>query len=558
MKKLTTAILVFLGISCYAQIHDYSKALHLSTRFLGAQRSGDTKSWILPEGSGGAFLQDGEAVGRDLSGGWHDCGDYIKFHITGPYTALLYLYGYDKFPEAYADYYSPDYSKAPANGIPDVLDEVKIQTDYLIKTIVGDTVYWQIGDLRDHNAFNEPISQSQLPLYDNSTVRPVYWATEGHSNIFGAAAAALAMMAILYEPFDTHYAQKCFDAALQYYEIGKINPSVSPDAENSAYAWVAQYTDYYDEMGMGAALLYRATQNEQFLTEAKEFAQQANAYASFNYASIEHLLFFELYQITGINSYLEKVSWRVSQYELEDCGYFHGSDWGSLRDAGNAALIAALYHSVTGNEDAYTFAKRNIDFMLGSHDGISGDAPQNFSFLIGYNELDGGYPKHPHHAAAFGKDSNAWALFNQESNHPGSVPYAYELTGGLPGGPESPCANFYDNIANYVSSEYCTYYNAAFNSALAYISLQESGSTGSIYPEINIQNINVYPNPAKHKLHITLAGTTSFAMYNAMGYKVKEGPVFRYDAWDIQNLNDGVYFIKDQHSGWRKKIIVKK
>ena len=86
----------------------------------------------MPQNAQGAFIHDGKTIGKDLPGGWHDCGDYIKFHLTGPYTALLYLYGYFQYPEAYPDFYSSDYSRAPRNGIPDFLDEVKIETDYLI------------------------------------------------------------------------------------------------------------------------------------------------------------------------------------------------------------------------------------------------------------------------------------------------------------------------------------------------------------------------------------------------------------------------------------------
>ena len=43
------------------------------------------------------------------------------------------------------------------------------------------------------------------------------------------------------------------------------------------------------------------------------------------------------------------------------------------------------------------------------------------------------------------------------------------MDGGLAGGPEAICSSFEDKIGNFVSSEYCIYYNAAFNSALAYI-----------------------------------------------------------------------------------------
>lgn len=542
-----------------AQTHDYAFAQHLSTYFLGAQRCGNTQSWIQPEGGGGCHTTDGQAVGKDLSGGWHDCGDYIKFHVTGPYTALMNLYGYDKFPEAYADNYSPAYSKAPGNGIPDVLDEVKIETDYLIKCANdGITIYWQIGDGKDHNSFNEPISNSEETLYNGSKIRPVYTATEGHSNAFGSSAAALALMSIVYKPYDATYAQQCLDAAIKYYNVGKTNMNKTADAVSGDgfYAWLGQQYSYYqDEMGMGAALLHRATATQSYLTDAISFASSAQSYGQFNYGAIDHLLFFELYKITGTNSYLDKVKWRVENYNLASCGYFHNTNWGSLRDAGNAAFLAGLYHAETGNATAYQFAKSNVDFILGTHGYISADAPANFSFLIGYNQLGGGYPQHPHHGAAFGKSTNAWGQYTTEGNNPGSVNFEFELKGGLAGGPEASCASFTDNITNYVSSEYCSYYNAAFTGAVAYINKVENNLVTNT-TETKANTFQVFPNPAQN--FVTIESTSQqaqFVIYDSLGRLVTEFTVIGKQQIDLTEWTTGVYEVKNLTNQTSKRFV---
>lgn len=556
------SLFLLVAISFFAQLsaqHNYGKALHISTRYLGAQRSGDTQSWILPEGSGGAFTNDGEAVELDLSGGWHDCGDYIKFHVTGSYAALLYLYGYDKWPEAYGDNYSPAYSKGAPNGIPDVLDELKIQTDYLIKCAANDgVIYWQVGNERDHNEFLEPITHSKKKLYSNSAVRPVYAATEGHSNALGAGSASLALMSMLYKEFDASYAQECLDAAIKYYDIASINPATTNDAQSSSYSWLTKYSDYYDEMGSAAVMLYRATNNTDYLNDAEDYATKASAYRDFMYGHIDHILFYELYKITGNNTYLNRIKTRVDYNlgRLNACGYIHLTDWGSLRDAGNAALLAALYHKETGSETAYTFAKRVIDFILGSHDSISDDAPANFSFLIGYDELGGGYPKYPHHAAAFGKTSNGWTHFTNEGNNTGSIPYAYELTGALAGGPEKSCSNFIDNITNYVSSEYCIYYNAAFNSAVAYLHKVEDDATVNVKNIVNVQNINAFPNPIKDgKLNITVDGSARLALTRIDGVELWSSEVYRHGTVCLDKIEKGIYILYDKDSNWSTKVV---
>lgn len=542
-------------ISSFSQ-HNYDKALHLSTRYLGAQRSGDTQSWSIPENMKGAFLNDGKIKNIDLSGGWHDCGDYIKFHTTGSYAALLYLYGYDKWPSIYPDNYSQEYSKKPSNGIPDILDEVKIQTDFLIKCAAHDNIiYWQVGDERDHQFFMSPHNQSDLKIYDGKNDRAVFAVDEGHSNALGNGASALALMSILYENYDKEYSKICLETAKKYYTIASKNPFVATDANNNSYKWISEYTNYYDELGLAAIMLYRATKEKQFLKDAKKYAKNIDESAPFIYANVDFLLLYELYKITNNKKYLDKVHRKVKENitAMGDNKYFHYSNWGSLRDAGNAALLAALYHFETGAAEAYKFAKTNIDFILGSHNKISDAAPKNFSFLIGYDEMGGGYPQYPHHAAAFGKGYDAWLLYDKESEKPGSVQYAYRLTGALAGGPEKQCADFFDNISNYQSSEYCIYYNAAFNSALAYITFIENN--GKLTTIDNVQNIEIKKyNNFKNLYFIILDGTIDLTLINKNQNIVWEGIVFHKFELNFTELEKGTYILKDKDSNWSYKI----
>ncbi|KMQ52378.1 Endo-1,4-beta-glucanase [Chitinispirillum alkaliphilum] len=496
-------------------------------------------------------------MGRDLTGGWHDCGDYIKFHVTGPYAAYMYLYGYDNFPEIYPDNYSQAYSAPPSNGIPDVLDEVKIQTDYLIRTVNGNRAYWQIGDMRDHNVFTDAITNSNQNLYNGSHIRPVYSATSGRSNAFGDAASALALMSIVYREFDEEYADKCLKAAIEYYNIATTNPSNTADADNSAYNWKGR-ADWEDNVGLAAITLYRATGEAAYRNAAIQYANPLSEWRNFEYGEMHHILFLELYRVTNNNMWLNRVSNWVNRMELQPCGYHHNTNWGSLRNAGNAALLAALYHMYTGDQDAYDFAKRNVDFILGSHDGFklndsTYQLPKNFSFLIGYNELGGGYPQFPHHAAAFGKSSNAWGKYWEEEANPGTHQYEFKLLGGLAGGPQRPCSLFIDNIDDYVSSEYCIYYNAAFTGAVAYINLIENdenrvitSNNASVASGFSL-NVN-----SRGDLNFNVPGKDNYsiALYQMNGKRVKTvvNEMFQAGSHTLSietgRLPSGVYLVR--------------
>lgn len=70
------------------------------------------------------------STSKDLSGGWHDAGDYNKY-VNFAYPALIdLLIAYEKYPTVWTDNYNIPES---GNGIPDILDEVKYELDWLIK-----------------------------------------------------------------------------------------------------------------------------------------------------------------------------------------------------------------------------------------------------------------------------------------------------------------------------------------------------------------------------------------------------------------------------------------
>ncbi len=69
---------------------------------------------------------------RDLSGGWFDAGDYNKY-VTFAYSTLHdLLSAYEENPTAFGDDWNIPES---GNGIPDIIDEVKWETDWLLKMV---------------------------------------------------------------------------------------------------------------------------------------------------------------------------------------------------------------------------------------------------------------------------------------------------------------------------------------------------------------------------------------------------------------------------------------
>ena len=116
---------------------------------------------------------DGQAKGqpRDVHGGWHDAGDYNKYV---PFTAdvvIPLLMAYELNPAAFGDDWNIPES---GNGIPDILDEVRWECDWLLRM--------QMPDGSVCNRVTERTSKTGVtPDQDNQHERyytqPTSWAT---------------------------------------------------------------------------------------------------------------------------------------------------------------------------------------------------------------------------------------------------------------------------------------------------------------------------------------------------------------------------------------------
>lgn len=201
----------------------YNSILENSLQFFGIQRCGNTKSHF----HGPCHLKDGSAIGHDLTGGWHDCGDHFKVSETLGYTAyvlsMVYLTYQDKAEDRYGNSYD---DTVFTDGIPDILYEAHIGTDYILKLYEaskadglldkGD-MYHSVGvDEVDHAYWDVPEKQDAQVPTKGGPDRVVL--TGIGTNTAGMFAAALANVSVGYRPFDPVYADTLLEAAKEIYE----------------------------------------------------------------------------------------------------------------------------------------------------------------------------------------------------------------------------------------------------------------------------------------------------------------------------------------------------
>lgn len=85
-----------------AAAFNYAEALQKSFFFSDTQRSGDLPEDIRVGWRGDSGLDDGADVGLDLTGGWYDAGDHVKFGLPMAFTATMPAWGAVENPDAYA------------------------------------------------------------------------------------------------------------------------------------------------------------------------------------------------------------------------------------------------------------------------------------------------------------------------------------------------------------------------------------------------------------------------------------------------------------------------
>jgi hypothetical protein len=94
------SVLLFLCCSfCVVGEYDYAQVLGLSFKFYEAQRSGDLPSTNRISWRADAGLDHKAADGRDVTGGWYDAGDNVKFNLPMAWSAGVIAWSLVDFRE---------------------------------------------------------------------------------------------------------------------------------------------------------------------------------------------------------------------------------------------------------------------------------------------------------------------------------------------------------------------------------------------------------------------------------------------------------------------------
>lgn len=151
---------------------------------------------------------------RDGTGGWHDAGDYGKYTVNAGVTMGVLFYAWDHFGNKLKNI-SLNIPQT-ASGMPDFLQEMKWETDFLLKMQYND------GSGRVSHKFTRKGFEDFVMPQDDKEKR---YFTEWGSAATADFVAIMAMAARYFKPYDAVYAKKCLDAATVSYNFLLANPA---------------------------------------------------------------------------------------------------------------------------------------------------------------------------------------------------------------------------------------------------------------------------------------------------------------------------------------------
>jgi hypothetical protein len=438
---------------------NYGEALQKSLLFYEAQRSGKLPETNRVPWRGDSALQDGADVGRDLTGGYYDAGDHVKFNLPQASALTMLSWGAATYKQAYEK----------SGQLDEILDTIRWGVDYLLKSHVvenGQTqeLWVQVGEgATDHNVWT--------PAEVKRIHRPAAKIDANHpgSDVAGETAAALAAASIVFrQAGDLAYADRLLENAKQLFQFADTYRGKYSDAIADANKYYRS-SGYEDELAWSALWLHKAIRatsqtNQDYLSKAENIWNANISGIGFtthswdNKAAGTAIL---LAQETGQARYSKIIEnwldyWTTGNAQGNRVTYTEGglawqSQWGSLRLSANTAFLALVYSDSLqpSSSQRYTdFAKQQINYILGNN-------PNHYSYMVGFGD---NFPQNIHHRGSHGSWTGQISSPQVNRNI---------LYGALVGGPTAPDDHaFRDDRTDFRSTEPTLDANAALTGAL--------------------------------------------------------------------------------------------
>ena len=431
----------------------YDDSFRDVVRFFYYQRCGIS----LNKNQAGVFAHDachtglaaiyGTTETKDVSGGWHDAGDYGRYVVPGAKAAADLLLAYEVSPTLFGDDFDIPES---GNGIPDVLDEVRYELSWMLKMQDEKTggVY--------HKVTCESFPGTVLPEMETAPLilSPV------STTATGDFAAVMALASRIYKDTDGAFADACLAAAEKAWQYLDGHPNENGGFHNPPGIVTGEYGDPIDtdERYWAACELYHATGREEYGAAAGSMisAGKLTGFGWMDVGAYGHMAYLSTAK-RAASSTLDLVKAAVLK-EAEELmalsqkdGYRNtlGMDypWGSNMSVANHAMHLLLAAQLDPEkEEAYLSAAwQHLHYLMGAN-------PTGYSYITGHGALS---PTGTHHRPSQYTKQTVPGMLAGGPNAGLNDPYAKAVLSGLP-----PAKCYTDNEQSYSTNEVAIYWNS--------------------------------------------------------------------------------------------------
>ena len=383
----------------------------------------------------------------DVSGGYHDAGDHVKFGLPQGYAATVLALGYYEFADAYDELGQTAHFNMIMNYFCDYFTRCTI---YKEGTDTVEAFCYQVGDGdSDHAKWEAPEGQT--------IGRPAFFATASNpaTDEVSVAVAALALQAANYKK------QGGTEALLKSKAYLKTAEDLFAFAKKCSNKQVAtrgaspfyKSNNWEDDYCAAAAALYAATGKEIYKQERDAYYGKLNTGWCLTWDNTWPVAAALKEDYIAVSAFASYGNTNTAQgFKLID-------GWGSARYNASAQFMGLIYDQANGklsmtDGNYSSWATGQMKYLLGNNKAKR-------CFIVGYNE---NAAKYPHHRAA------------SRSNDAGQVREDhYTLLGALVGGPSDEYDTYADNQADYNCNEVALDYNAGLVGAAAGLYLLHKG-----------------------------------------------------------------------------------
>lgn len=359
----------------------YNSVVDSLLKFFKVQRCGYT-SPILHDichiADATSYVENGIETKKqiDVTGGWHDAGDYTKFLNTTAFSTYMLLFAYDYDPQKFGFDNDKD-------NIPDILEEAKIGLDWLIRAAYNYKFVTQVQD-EDDQSVGWRMPEDDPLQFD----RPAF--IGNGKNLIGIFVATMSLASKIWKEKLNYnqFANKCLTLAENYYSIRNKVPDIADEG-------TGVYVDknYEGKMALGAIELYNVTNIPDLLNDAKIYADSAKADFWWSWGDINALAHYRLIEYD--RKYIEFIKQNLEHFleTSKNSVFERGAEvsWGTNHAIMGIVLQNILYESVTGDRTFRSLAIEQRDYILGRN-------PWGVSFIANFGEV---YTKNFHHQVAY-------------------------------------------------------------------------------------------------------------------------------------------------------------